>query len=157
MTSWLISSHHEQGNAMYSIKPGRGPSLGSAVGGVIAAVFGVFWTIAAASMGAPGFFVFFGIVFVFVGIGRAIYAFYNATSPNRFSEYDITTHDEESDPLSDAFGRSSLHRNADHPAHHDRHPDIGAEPRKYEGDYCPFCGSAVQPDFDFCPKCGKDI
>ncbi len=88
---------------MYSIKPGRGPSLGSAIGGAIAVVFGIFWTMFAASMGAPGFFVLFGIIFVLAGIGNTVYSLYNATAPNRLSEYDITSHREESDPLSDAL------------------------------------------------------
>ena len=36
-----------------SIKPGRGPSAMSAFGGIIAALFGVFWTVMASRMGAP--------------------------------------------------------------------------------------------------------
>ena len=37
---------------MKSIKPGRGPSMMGGVGSVIAAIFGVFWTIGAVQMGA---------------------------------------------------------------------------------------------------------
>ena len=40
---------------MKSIKPGRGPSAMGAMGSIIAVIFGIFWTIAAASMGAPFF------------------------------------------------------------------------------------------------------
>lgn len=36
-----------------SIKPGRGPSAMSAIGSVFAVVFGIFWTIMSAKMGAP--------------------------------------------------------------------------------------------------------
>lgn len=41
---------------MKSIKPGRGPSAMGAAGSIIAAVFGLIWTGAAVSMGAPIFF-----------------------------------------------------------------------------------------------------
>ena len=46
---------------MKSVKPGRGPSAMGAMGSVIAVIFGIFWTIAAASMGAPGIFPLFGV------------------------------------------------------------------------------------------------
>ena len=49
---------------MKSIKPGRGPSMMNAVGSLIGIVFGIIWTCAAASMGAPGFFPLFGLVFI---------------------------------------------------------------------------------------------
>lgn len=39
-------------------------SIGAVVGGVLVVVFGVIWTAGAASMGAPGFFPLFGVVFV---------------------------------------------------------------------------------------------
>lgn len=142
---------------MYSIKPGRGPSLGSAIGGIVAAVFGVFWTISAASMGAPGIFVLFGIVFVLAGIAGAIYNFHNATAQNRFSNYDITHHHEESDPLSDAFGHSLRRPPTQRSSHATDTREPTGQPRRYEGDYCPFCGAAVQDNFDYCPSCGKDI
>ena len=51
---------------MYSIKPGRGPSLMGAVGGIAAAVFGVVWIGMAMSMGAPAPFALFGVVFIVV-------------------------------------------------------------------------------------------
>ena len=48
---------------MKSIKPGRGPSAMGAMGSIVAAVFGLIWTGAAVSMGAPIFFPLFGVVF----------------------------------------------------------------------------------------------
>ncbi len=45
---------------------------GSMVGMILAAGFGVFWTVTAASMGAPGFFPLFGIMFVIVAIAGGI-------------------------------------------------------------------------------------
>lgn len=41
---------------------------GSIVGGVVAVVFGIFWTIMVSSMGAPGFFPLFGLLFIGAGI-----------------------------------------------------------------------------------------
>ena len=49
---------------MKHIKRGRGPSAMGAMGSLFAAVFGVIWTIAAVSMGAPWFFALFGVLFV---------------------------------------------------------------------------------------------
>ena len=63
---------------MKHIKPGRGPSAMGALGSVIAVVFGIFWTVSAASMGAPISFSIFGVLFVIVGIVQAVYNFKNA-------------------------------------------------------------------------------
>jgi hypothetical protein len=43
-------------------------AAGSMIGELIAAGFGIFWTITAASNGAPGFFVLFGLAFVVAAI-----------------------------------------------------------------------------------------
>ena len=134
---------------MYSIKPGRGPSLMGGIGGIIAGVFGVIWIGVAISMGASGVFVLFGVVFVMVAIGGAIYNFYNAASRNRMSTMDITTQDEESDPIAEALGHT--YEAKVQPA--DEKNDV----RRIQGNFCPFCGAQAQQDFDFCPKCGKDI
>ena len=64
---------------MKSIKPGRGPSAMGAMGSVVAIIFGIFWTIMAASMGAPVFFPIFGVIFVLLGVVQAVYHFKNAT------------------------------------------------------------------------------
>jgi hypothetical protein len=55
--------------------PGK---VGALVGAAIAAVFGIFWTVAASSMGAPGFFPLFGVVFVVVAVAGGIYGFTKA-------------------------------------------------------------------------------
>ena len=57
---------------MKHIKPGRGPSAMGALGSVIAVVFGIFWTVSAASMGAPNSISIFGVLFVIVGIVQAV-------------------------------------------------------------------------------------
>jgi LSD1 subclass zinc finger protein len=51
--------------------PGGGGAL---IGSIIAGVFGVIWTVAATSGGAPGFFTLFGIVFVVAAIGGGVYS-----------------------------------------------------------------------------------
>ena len=57
---------------MKSIKPGRGPSMMGGFMGIVVALFGVFWTIIAVSMGA-GLMGIFGIIFVVVAIVQAVY------------------------------------------------------------------------------------
>lgn len=109
---------------MYSVKPGRGPSAMSAVGGVIFIGFGVLWTILAGSMalGAssvlnrgfgeqigifawiPMIFPLFGVLAIVAGIASVAYSLRNTTSPNRYSAVEITTGSEEPDPLNEAFG-----------------------------------------------------
>ncbi|MEK0449756.1 MAG: hypothetical protein RL088_2024 [Verrucomicrobiota bacterium] len=49
------------------------PSTGSMITGILVACFGLAWTVAASSMGAPSFFPLFGIVF----IGVAIYGIFS--------------------------------------------------------------------------------
>lgn len=81
-----------------------------AFGAVIGVIFGVIWTGAAASMGAPPFFLFFGVLFIIVGIVQAVYNFKNATGENRFSSFDITEDGEEPDPWTPGSGRRRARR-----------------------------------------------
>ena len=131
---------------MKHIKPGRGPSAMGALGSVIAVVFGIFWTVSAASMGAPISFSIFGVLFVIVGIVQAVYNFKNAAGKKRYSAFDIVDSDEEPDPL-------------------DRHfrPERNVEAAPAEdgesGDFrfCPYCGARLGSGFEFCGKCGKRL
>jgi DNA-directed RNA polymerase subunit RPC12/RpoP len=47
-------------------------ATGSLIGAVVAGVFGVIWTIGAASMGAPWFFPLFGLVFIAAAIASGV-------------------------------------------------------------------------------------
>jgi len=136
---------------MYSIKPGRGPSAMGAIGGVAAAIFGVCWTIGAASMGAPWFFVLWGVVFVGLAVVGIAYNFHNAMQRDRMSSFDITTGQEEGDPVARALGYDPR-ADDERPGRRDKE-----ERRRFDGDFCPFCGAEASRDFDYCPKCGKDI
>jgi Short C-terminal domain len=60
----------------YRYVPSRGMSL---LGGVVITVFGVIWTMMTVSMGAPGFFPLFGVVFILFGLGASAYAFIKAS------------------------------------------------------------------------------
>ena len=111
---------------MKSIKPGRGPSKFNAFASACVALFGVFWCVVVSSMGAY-FMLPFGIIFVVIAIGQAVYSYHNATSEDRHSIVDIVDEDEESDPLN------------------------------IEKKYCPYCGTKVNNDYEYCPKCGKKL
>ncbi len=134
---------------MYGVKPGRGPSLLGGLGGVVAVFFGIVWICIAASTSAPSFFVLFGVIFVLMAIGLTVYSFYNAAARNRMSTFEITRQDEERDPIATALGHSLSSKDN---TKEDKHAQ-----RRFEGEFCPYCGTKVQDDFDFCPKCGKDI
>jgi ribosomal protein L32 len=132
-----------------SIKPGRGPSAMGAIGSVAIGIFGVFWTIGAANMGAPIFFVFFGIVFVGLAVVQGIYHYKNATGKNRMSVFDFTDHHEEPDPLERYVFKSATQRDSNS-EHYSKDMETF--------NYCPFCGEKVINDaYRFCPKCGKEI
>ncbi len=129
---------------MKSIKPGRGPSMMSGVSSILAAVFGVVWTVAALSMGAGGIFAIFGVIFIAMAVASAIYNFKNATSKNRYSSFDITEDGEETDPWNERFGE-----NRDY-THY-------ADNKSCDSNYCPYCGAKAQGDFEFCNQCGKRL
>lgn len=132
---------------MRSIKPGRGPSFMSGIGNIAAVVFGIFWTFTAMSMGAPGFFPVFGVIFVFIGIAGAIYNFRNATSENRYSAYDITDSGEETDPLNARFGKREEEAGDNGDSN-----GSGAS-----GSFCPYCGAETGEGYVFCKKCGRRL
>lgn len=129
---------------MKSIKPGRAPSMMGGFMGIAVAMFGVIWTIAAASAGG-GLFALFGVVFVIIAIATSVYNFKNATSKNRYSAYDITEEGEEPDPLNQRFGSDQN------------------EPYEYDSTssqlnlFCPYCGTPVDGDYAYCNRCGKRL
>lgn len=129
---------------MKSIKRGRGPSFMGGVGSVAAAVFGIFWTITAMSMGAPGLFAGFGLIFIGLAVAQAVYNFNNAAGKNRYSEYDIVDEQEEPDPLNERYGEP-----ADWQQPEDEKRDAFA--------FCPYCGTKRDADHIYCGKCGKKI
>ena len=55
-------------------------SFGRIVGGVIALVFGIFWTGGAASIGAPPFLVGFGVVFCCIAVGGILVGLFNVSA-----------------------------------------------------------------------------
>lgn len=141
---------------MYYLKPGRGPSFLGGIGAIAAGMFGIGWTAMAMSIGASPFIVLFGVLFVFLAAGMGAYHFYNATSRNRFSQWDLTTDQEESDPISNMMGYGKQIHFSQDLAEGDQEEWYDSE-GQYGGEYCPFCGNKVEKQFDFCPNCGKDI
>jgi hypothetical protein len=134
----------------YSIKPGRGPSAFGAVGGIIGAIFGVFWTILAIAMTShapsePPFgivkiiFPLFGVIFVIGSIAAAVYNAHNATGRNRFSNFDVVPSDSEPEPLGPG--------------------PSGATPRPGEtaAKFCSHCGAPLRSGDRFCSRCGAGV
>jgi len=128
---------------MKSIKPGRGPSMMGGVMNIAAVIFGIFWTIMAASMGA-GFLSLFGLVFIAIGITQAVYNFKNATGEQRYSAYDIVDSGEEPDPLNERYGQASAAAQE-------------AVKSSEDAGYCPWCGSKTAKGHVYCSKCGKKL
>ncbi len=128
---------------MYSVKPGRGPSL---IGAILSLIIGVpfvlFWIGGAHKAGAPGFFVFFGVIMLVAIVITALLGLYNATARDRISEFDVTTNTEENDPF------DSLAPPPPPPAHAQA---AQASAKRF----CPYCGESLAQDFRFCPGCGK--
>ena len=140
------------------------------VGGIACiaiALFGVLWTIGASSIsgnissigggfdlygesafiGSPldtvdAIFPLFGVIFVIIAIVAAIYNFKNATSQNRYSEFDIVDTQEEGDPLNERFGPNPS-------------DDSKADP--HADRFCPYCGAPAKGDHRYCKKCGKPL
>lgn len=128
---------------MKSIKPGRGPSLQGAIASIFVGIFGVIWCFGAAAIGAPSFFVLFGVVFVVFALVQAGFSFYNATAKKRHSVIDIVDAQEEPDPLNEYFGEGG-------------EGYVPEEEREEKG-FCPYCGESVKRAYVYCPKCGKNI
>ncbi|HMN96517.1 MAG TPA: hypothetical protein PKC43_08675 [Phycisphaerales bacterium] len=150
---------------MYSVKPGRGPSLLGGAGAAAGAIFGVLWTSTALAIGAPPVFALFGLVFIAMAVAVAVYHLYNAASRSRMSVFDVTAGAEERDPIAKALGRDHAQRHSPRDGSQEGAGPPGATqpepkpsgPRQFPGDHCPFCGAVASPDFDYCPKCGNDI
>lgn len=126
---------------MKSVKPGRGPSFMGGIMSVFVGLFGVVWTVVAASGGA-GPFALFGIIFVAIAVIQAIYNFKNATGKNRYSSFDITDDNEEPDPWNERFGNSHSYTQINDDS---------------DSKFCPYCGTAVQNDYEYCNNCGKKL
>ena len=127
---------------MKSIKRGRAPSFMGGVVSVFVSIFGIIWMLTALSLGAPFLFACAGLVFCGIALVDAVYNFKNATSKQRYSEYDIVDSSEESDPLNERFGQAA-------------EPSVSAPHEEFG--FCPYCGTKREKDHLYCGKCGKRI
>ena len=109
----------------------------SGIIGIGVALFGVLWTILAASSGG-GLFALFGIIFVIIAVVQVVYNFKNATGKNRYSSFDITDENEEPDPLNSRHGSLS-------------------EKEVSGKKFCPYCGTKAQEGHKFCGNCGSKL
>jgi hypothetical protein len=88
---------------MLEVKKGR---AGSIFGGIFGLCFaGIALCMFAASAGdAPFPMALVPLFFVIIGVALSAYSFYSAFARNRPDVYDITTSQEEPDPLNQRFG-----------------------------------------------------
>ena len=98
---------------------------------VVALIFGVFWCLAALSMGA-GFMLIFGIPFVGLLAYRLVmvakYGDEKLKQPpvqEQSPRQEVDPWDRKERPAADGF--------------------------------CPYCGSSVEETFEYCPKCGRKL
>ena len=138
---------------MKSIKPGRGPSKQSFVGGIFMVIFGIFWTILAFGI-ASAVSGLFGIIFPLFGVcwtGLAAYNTYisykNAHGEDRMSLYEIVDGNEEPDPWSPDYER---HKNQQ--IEENFNVNDSDEPS-----FCPYCGKPIEANYKFCKYCGKSL
>jgi len=132
---------------MYSVKPGRGPSLLGTIVAAAMAAFGVIFLVgsnaamshmesATGMSGPPAAFRLIwnaaGVLFIVVALAMAVYNFVNFKSRNRMSAVDITTGQEESDPIADMLGYGTS--GAPAPPTDARETDGADKPRRFEGD-----------------------
>lgn len=104
-------------------------------------LFGLLWTVVVASAGG-GIFALFGVIFIIIAVVQAVYNFTNATGENRYSAYDITDSDEETDPLNEKFGKVSNTPGTD---------------KTKESRFCPYCGTKAEEGYAYCNHCGKKL
>ena len=131
---------------MKSIKPGRYNSGQGIIGAVFGIVFAIFWTVMAASSGAPIIFPVFGIGFIVLMVTELIKNVHNFINKNRYSSFDIVESTEEPDP----FNRRMYGED-----YTERYPQTSEN--SVDAEYCPYCGGRIADDFEYCPKCGKKL
>ena len=138
----------------YSVKRGRVRSAQSVAGGIFAMVFGVIWTVGAASIGAPWFFSLFGLLFIASAGYNTYIAYKNTTGDNRFSEFDVVEMDSEPDPWDEKFrqnkDRYSINESCGH-------IEKDTEAHSCAVRFCPYCGIEAESDYEFCKSCGRKL
>lgn len=133
---------------MKSVKPGRAPSLVSALVSFLMVIIGVAFAVEAFSVSI--FTGIFALVWTGIAVTQMVYHLINALRKKRYSAFDITEEGEEPDPLNERFGAAG--RQAEK---HEQEP-APASPKK-AACFCPWCGTSLQKDFLFCPACGKSL
>lgn len=99
-------------------------------------LFGIVWCVLVASTGV-WFMLLFGLFFVGMAAYRLIMCVKVANSEKEKKA---------ADPWDRPAGQQSYQSEPPRQA-----------PQSGGSGYCPYCGSAIQPGFEFCPKCGRRL
>ena len=106
-------------------KAGKAMTIGTSIYGL---VFSIAWCGISVAMGA-GFMLIFGIPFViFMGYRLFVLLQYTKEDEKKSSQKEIDPWDR---PVMDSSQSRTGYL------------------------FCPYCGTAIQADFDYCPKCGR--
>lgn len=95
--------------------------------------FGMFWTMMAASLGAPIWF--FGLFFVAIGVVILVSNIRELVAFRRAPKQVGSVSDSRTPYDSDYYGSDSMRGS----------------------DFCPYCGARAGLDFEYCKKCGRKI
>ena len=131
--------------------------------GIFFVIFGIAFGVGAMSMGAPFIFGIGGAFFAVIGICTVVSTILNAMkTKNRIKaggslgDNNIDSpYNDEDDPFVASLGAKL--RSGSEISLADIDGSESGKGRKFEGEFCPFCGAEAEDGFNFCPKCGKDI
>lgn len=117
---------------MGSARPAGGSSLIGILTCAMVILFGLFWTSQAIRF-SP-FMGMFGLLFVAIGVVIMIRSLKSAFGGNRVQPYEVHR---EPDPF-------------------DR-PVFTGDGRSEDTQFCPFCGTLVEREFEYCRRCGRNL
>ena len=131
--------------------------------GIFFVIFGIAFGVGAMKMGAPFIFGIGGAFFAIIGVCTVVTTILSALkmknrikSGGSFGDNNMDSpYNDEDDPFVASLGAKL--RSGSEISLEDVDGSETGQGRRFEGEFCPFCGEEAGDGFNFCPKCGKDI